>query len=147
MDHLAIMKKSWGLTVKILSKEKKIESRWYVNKYQPWDKIKRGETVYFKDSGEPVTLKAIVEKVIQYSDLTPVKVKDILKQYGQADGITKEKIPEFFQRFKNKKYCLLIFLKQPQKIKPFEINKTGFGAMAAWITVESISKIKKVKLI
>lgn len=144
MEHLAIMKKSWGLTEKILSKEKKIESRWYVNKYQPWDKIKRGETVYFKDSGVPVTLKAKVEKVIQYSDLTPTKVKDILNQYGQADGIAKEKIPEFFQRFKNKKYCLLIFLKHPQKIKPFEINKTGFGAMAAWITVKSISRIKKV---
>lgn len=29
MEHVAIMKKSWGLTRKILSGEKTIESRWY----------------------------------------------------------------------------------------------------------------------
>lgn len=143
MHHIAIMKKSWGLTGKILNGQKKIESRWYSMRCAPWDKIKTGETVYFKDSGEPVFLKVDVEKVIQFSDLTPEKVKEILAEYGDADGIEKEKIPEFFERFKNKKYCLLIFLKNPQKIKPFEINKTGFGAMAAWIAVEDIRKIKR----
>lgn len=29
MEHVAIMRKSWGLTDKILSGQKKIESRWY----------------------------------------------------------------------------------------------------------------------
>ena len=43
MEHLAIMKKSWNLTKKILSSEKKIESRWYKSKYPPWNKIKEGE--------------------------------------------------------------------------------------------------------
>jgi len=143
MDHLAIMKKSWGLTDKILNGQKKIESRWYLTRRAPWDKIKAGEIIYFKDSGEPVTIKARVAKVMQFTNLTPKKVKEILNKYGRDDGIEKEKAPEFFTRFKNKKYCLLIFLKNPIKIKPFEIDKTGFGAMAAWITVDDVSKIKK----
>ncbi len=143
MEHLAIMRKSWGLTRKILSGEKKIESRWYKSKYAPWDRIISSENVYFKDSGEPVSIKAEVEKVLQFSDLTPDKVKEILEKYGNDDGIDKKKIPEFFELFKNKKYCLLIFLKSPQKIEPFEINKKGFGIMAAWITVDSIDKIRK----
>ena len=62
MDHVAIMKKSWKLTEKILSGEKKIESRWYKSKYPPWGKIKKGDIIYFKDSGEPVSIKAKVEK-------------------------------------------------------------------------------------
>lgn len=144
MDHLAIMRKSWGLTQKILNGQKKIESRWYSVKYRPWDSIKEGETIFFKDSGEPVKLKAEVSKVIQFADLTPIQVKKILDEYGADDGLEKEKIPEFFERFKNKKYCMLIFLKNPQKIEPFEINKTGFGAMSAWITIDSISKIRIV---
>lgn len=123
--------------------QKKIESRWYSTRRAPWDKIKAGETIYFKDSGEPVTIKARVAKVLQFADLTPKKVKKILDKYGRDDGIEKEKIPEFFARFKNKKYCLLIFLKNPIKIKPFEIDKTGFGAMSAWITIDDIKKIKK----
>jgi len=137
------MRKSWGLTRKILSGEKKIESRWYKSKYAPWDRILSGENVYFKDSGEPVSIKAEVEKVMQFSDLTPDKVKKILDKYGDDDGIDKKKVPEFFELFKNKKYCLLVFLKSPQKIEPFEINKKGFGMMAAWITVDSIDKIRK----
>ncbi len=143
MEHIAIMKKSWGLTDKILNGQKKIESRWYLVKYKPWDSIKEGETVYFKDSGEPVKIKAEVSKVMQFTDLTSKKVKEILNEYGKDDGIENEKIPDFFERFKDKKYCILIFLKNPIKIKPFEIDKTGFGAMSAWITIDDILKIKK----
>ena len=142
MEHIAIMKKSWGLTQKILTGQKKIESRWYKVKYAPWDKIKSGEVVYFKDSGEPVTVKTEVDKVIQFSDLIPEKVREILYQYGQADGLSIDNIPEFFEIFKDKKYCMLIFLKNSQKIKPFKINKSGFGAMSAWISVDNVNKIK-----
>lgn len=137
------MKKSWGLTQKILNGQKKVESRWYSVKYRPWGSIKEGETIYFKDAGEPVKIKAEVSKVMQFTDLNPNRAKEILDEYGKDDGIEKEKIPEFFERFKDKKYCMLIFLKNPQEIKPFKIDKTGFGAMSAWIITDNISKIKK----
>jgi len=143
MEHLAIMKKSWDLTNKIISGEKKIESRWYKNKYLPWNKIKEGEIVYFKDSGSPVSIKTEVEKVLQFSNLTPNKVKQILEDYGKDDGINQNKIEEFFQLFKDKKYCMLIFLKNPQKIEPFEITKKGFGMVSAWICVNNINILRK----
>ncbi len=141
MQHIAIMRKSWGLTKKILSGEKKIESRWYMSKYAPWDRIKAGETVYFKDSGDPVTIKATVKKVIQIQDLNKKRVKEILTKYGKADGLGINEIPKFIERFKDKKYCILIFLKNPKTIKPFHIDKSGFGMMAAWICVENINDI------
>lgn len=143
MEHVAIMKKSWRLTQKILTGQKKIESRWYKTKHAPWNQIKSGEIVYFKDAGESVTLKAEVEKVLQFSELTPEKVKEILYRYGQADGLGSDKLSEFFERFRDKKYCILIFLKNPQKISPFPIDKSGFGVMAAWITVDTIEKLKR----
>jgi len=129
-----------------LNGQKKIESRWYSTRRAPWDKIKAGETIYFKDSGESVKIKAKVIRVLQFADLTPKKAKEILDKYGGDDGIAKEKIFEFFARFKNKRYCLLIFLKNPTKTKPFHIDKTGFGAMSAWITVKNINEIKKNNL-
>lgn len=143
MEHIAIMKKSWGLTQKLLSGQKKIESRWYKAKYAPWDRIKPGEMVYFKDSGAPVTIKTEVDKVIQISSLTPEKVQEILYQYGKDDGLGTDKIPGFIKMFKDKRYCMLIFLKNAQKVEPFEINKSGFGAMSAWISVDSVDKIKR----
>lgn len=137
------MRKSWGLTEKILTREKRIESRWYKFKRKPWDSIKVGDTVYFKNSGEPISIKAEVKKVIRFSGLTPRKVLAILKKYGKDDGIEPEKIKKFNTMFKNKKYCILIFLKNQKRIKPFEINKRGFGAMAAWIITRNISNIKR----
>jgi len=144
-DHVAIMRKSWGLTRKILSGEKTIESRWYMNRCKPWGVINQGDTVYFKDSGEPVRLKATVDKIAQFENLTPQKVAAILKQYTQTDGlgINERDIKPYFEMFKNKRYCLLVFLKDPQAVEPFEIDKSGFGAMAAWITVDRIGLIRK----
>lgn len=143
MDHVAIMKKSWGLTQKILSGQKKIESRWYKFEHAPWDKIKVGDTIYFKDSGEPVTIKALVSKVLQFSFLSPKKVREILKKYYKEDGIEKRELSKYMAMFRNKKYCLLIFLRNAVRVRPFNIDKTGFGAMAAWITVRNIKEIKR----
>ena len=95
MEHLAILKKSWGFLPKILSGEKRIESRWYKARYAPWDKIRTGEIVYFKESGKPVTIEAEVDKVLQFSGLTPKKVRELLEQYGADIGIEKSKISYF----------------------------------------------------
>ncbi|MBI2409670.1 hypothetical protein HYV30_01350 [Candidatus Kaiserbacteria bacterium] len=145
MKHIAIMRKSWGLTEKILSGEKKIESRWYAMRCAPWDRIKAGDTVYFKNSGEPITLKSTVKKVLQFADLTPARVKEILRIYGKADGLERRSLSSFYERFKNKKYCLLVFLENSRSVKPFDIDKSGFGAMSAWITVRNVSRITKVR--
>lgn len=136
MDHIAIMKKSWGLTQKILTGEKTIESRWYKSKRAPWDKITKEDTIYFKDSGEPVTIKASVTKVLQYE--TPGM--EILKKYGGELGI--KEMPEIQKYVTGKKYCILVFFDNVEKIKPFHIDKSGFGVMSAWITVEDIERIK-----
>jgi len=142
MEHLAIMRKSWGLLPKILSGEKIIESRWYKNKYSPWGKISKKDVVYFKNSGDPVSVRAAVSNVMTFSDLTPKKVSEILSDYGQKDGIPRSELNKYYEMFRDKKYCLLIFLKEPEKVTPFEISKKGFGAMSAWISVDDINSIK-----
>ena len=142
MEHIAIMRKSWGLTKKILTGEKTIESRWYKNKYQPFDRIKVGDTVYFKDSGEPVKIRADVVKVLQFSDLNHQKVREILEKFGPNDGLGIDEIGTYFQMFKDKKYCVLVFFENPVEIEPFEINKKGYGTMSSWICVDEIDRIK-----
>lgn len=142
--HVAIMRKSWGLTRKILTGEKTIESRWYKNKYKPWGQVDAGDTVYFKDSGEPVTVKATIAKVLQFDNLDPNKVGNLLKKYSKPDGLGVDSgsFDKYFEMFKDKNYCLIIFLKDVKEIKPFRINKSGFGIMASWLIVDDIEKIK-----
>ncbi len=138
MDHVAILKKSWKLKEKILSGEKTIESRWYAAKVAPWDRINAGDVVYFKESGEPVSVKADVEKVLQFADLSEEKIKEILVLYGSQMGVG----DSFFEKVNYKQYCILVFLKDVEEINPFNINKAGFGNMAAWLCGD-ISSLKR----
>jgi ASC-1-like (ASCH) protein len=145
MDHVAIMKKSWHLIEKILAGEKTIESRWYMTKHIPWDKIHPGDIIYFKHTGELVSLKARVTKVLQYENLTQAKIDQILSKYGNSGLGIQEMLTEIRSHVKGKKYCILVFFDHLEKLsEPFEIDKTGFGAMSAWITVENIDDIKRI---
>ena len=81
---------------------------------------------------------SILKRVIHPFD----KVNNLLGKYGKEDGIQAKELSKYYQMFKDKKYCLLIYLKDAMKIKPFSINKRGFGAMAAWISVEDVNSIK-----
>jgi len=141
MEHVAILKKSWKLAEKILDGRKTIESRWYYAKYQPWNRINAGEIIYFKESGEPVTIKAEVEKALQF-ELSPEKVRELLIEFGGEGKICISDFNKTLEQNKDKKYCILVFLKNPQAIKPFKIDKTGFGIMAAWLCIDDINKIR-----
>ena len=136
------MKKSWGLTSRILSGNKRIESRWYKFKRPPWNTIKAGDTVYFKDSGEPVTVVAEVRKVLQFPNLTNRKIREIFERYGGSDGIGEGSLEFFINHYKDRKYCIPVFLKNPKSIASFNINKKGFGAMSAWISIGNVENIK-----
>ena len=140
---MAIMKKSWHLLPKILSGEKTIESRWYAHRAEAWGKVYAGDAVFFKNSGEPVTLRARVKKVLQFENLAPGRVRRILKMYGGKGKIGNESFGGMWQWAKNKKYCVLVFLEQPRPVQPFVINKTGFGSAAAWLAVKNIGTVKR----
>ena len=75
MEHIAILSKKRKILDKIISGEKIIESRWYKFKKTPFEVISAGETVYFKESGEPVSAKAKVQKALFFKDLNLEKIK------------------------------------------------------------------------
>lgn len=137
------MNKKLGLISKILDGTKTIESRWYKNKSAPWNKINSGDTVYYKNSGGLATAKAEVSKVLQFEGLTQDKIKEIVDKYGGVGKINLVDSKGYKNWSKGKNYCILIFLKNPQEVKPFKIDKTGFGIGTAWITVNSISQIRR----
>ncbi len=139
MIHVAILKKSFKLLEKIKCGEKTIESRWYKFKRAPYDKIRIGDTIYFKDSGEPVSVVAEVSKVEQYNHLNEKKIISLLQLYGREICVP----VSYASKLSGKQFCVLVWLNDVLSIEPFEIDKMGYGNMAAWITVDDIEKIKK----
>ena len=124
---------------KIISGEKTVESRWYKFKKTPYKNIEAGDTVYFKESGDPVTVRSRVRSVLFFDSLSEEGIEGIIGEYGDAIGVDSSYGAEVV----GKKYCTLVFLEDVREISPFEIDKTGYGIMSAWITVPSIDKIKK----
>ncbi len=140
MHHLAVLSKKRDLLSKIVSGEKTIESRWYKFKRTPYNSIKKGDVVYFEESGGPVKVRCNVDKVLFFSDLNGNKVRWILSNYGK-----KICIPiSYASKLKDKNYCTLIFLENTKEISPFHINKKGYGLMNAWITVKDINELKEI---
>ena len=140
MDHIAIMKKSVGLIPDILSGVKRIESRWYYSRYSPWDKIHIGDRVFFKESGGLVTAYAEVEKVLQFEGLNKELFEEIVSEYGDLINLRIRDYTEYYQK---KRYVILIFLKDPQKVEvPFQIDKSGFGSATAWLCVGDIDEVR-----
>ena len=140
MDHVAILDKKRKLLAKIISGEKTIESRWYKAKVTPWDRIKKGEIIYFKESGDPVSVRAKVAEVMQFY-LPQTNVSELLQKYGKEICFTEPDFSKKVEWCSERKYCILIRLKEVQQIEPFDIDKTGFGMMAAWMTLPDIHTI------
>ena len=141
MEHLAILSKKRKLLVKILAGEKTIESRWYKSKVVPWGNIHAGETIYFKESGDQVSVKAKISEVMQFY-LPQTDIPRLLEKYAQEICFSSAG-PELVSWCTQRKYCILIRLKNVEPIEPFDIDKKGFGMMAAWIMADRIEKIKK----
>jgi GNAT superfamily N-acetyltransferase len=139
-DHIAILNKKWDLLPKIISGKKSIESRWYKYRFSPWNKIFAGDSIYFKNSGELVTVKATVSKVLQFDNLTKKRIKEILESYGNDICLSTTKYSEYYDE---RKYCILVFLNNVKVLdEPFNIDKSGFGNSTAWIVVKNVSDIK-----
>ncbi len=144
MHHLAILNKSRKLLDKILSGQKTIESRRYKTRRDSLNNIQSWDTVFFKNSGELVQIKATVSKVLQFSNLSESQRADLVSIYGGPGKICfTSSSQDVVARTQGKKYCILVFLSNPQSITPFDIDKTWFGISSARICIDDIEKIKK----
>lgn len=141
MEHLAIMKK--GYIEKILSGEKKIESRFSMNKISPFNNISADDKVYMQETGKKVTAMFEVEKVLFFDNLTEDKIENIRIKYGKDICADKD----FWELKYHSKYATLIYIKNARIISPFKINKNDRAAFKTVNNVKQDLVINKRKII
>jgi ASC-1-like (ASCH) protein len=144
MHHLAIMNPRWQLISKILSGQKTIESRWYRNRIAPWGKINAGDTIFFKDAGKLVTVKATVTEVRQQEIRTINEGIAISRQFIRQLCFSENALTDTYW-LQGKRYVILAFLGNPAPIEPFAVDKRGYGSACAWITVPDIKSLRKLQ--
>ena len=141
MDHIAIMSKEIPFLERVLAGTKTIESRLYSSKRLPWNKISSGDQIYFKNVGEFISAQAQVQSVKQFENCSSNDIENLIRANASALGLLEDEITNFIQQVSQKRYVILLYLDKVKTIKPFQINKKGFGSMAAWITVPDIKQI------
>ncbi|PIR42943.1 hypothetical protein CO058_00285 [candidate division WWE3 bacterium CG_4_9_14_0_2_um_filter_35_11] len=143
MNHVVIMKKRWELIPKILSGKKTIESRWYKNKVAPWNRISFGDTLYFKDSGDLVKVKAVVDGVEQIEISDDEYALKIIKERSLADLGTIDIPEDVLHYISGKMYAIFVSFRDVEVIQSFDIDKKGFGMQSAWLVCEDVDLLKK----
>lgn len=127
MKHIAILRQPFFDMV--LNGEKTIESRWSMNKIAPFNKVKVGDEILLKLTGNPVTAKAKV-KAVKYYELTPSLVEEIGIKYGKQIGT--DKFADW-QSTLNKKFCTLIWLDEVVRVKSITVPRSNG---AGWIILK-----------
>lgn len=132
-QHIVILAKRYfgcdSIYKMILSGAKTIESRWSMNKIAPYGKVSVGDILLLKESGKPITAKAVV-KDVKYYRLTPEIVDEIRVKYGKQIGTDgKADWADTMQ----KRYGTLIWLSDVHTVEPIYIQKSHG---AGWIVVD-----------
>ena len=125
--HIAILYRDY--LIKILEGKKTIESRFSKVKSIPFGKVSIGDKILLKITSGPICGEAIVDDVKYFNDLTPTKVVDVVQNYKEGLQIEED----FLKMKMDSKYATLIFLKNVQEIKPYNIEKRD---RRGWVILE-----------
>lgn len=131
--HLAIFSEPF-LTL-LFSGEKKIESRFSINKISPFGKVAPRDIILIKESGGDILGLFRAEKVIYFSNLKQEKVENLNTTWG---GDIKWDIdPYFLEEKKSSRFLTLIWVAEVLKIPRVTSNKND---RTSWVTIKSTLK-------
>lgn len=131
MKHLAIFKQPY-LDL-ILSGQKTIESRFSIDKRAPYNKVKEGDKIILKESGDLVKGEFTAGKV-QYINITKDGL-DICKSFSKQ--ICSDLDKNFWKSRENKKFATLIEIKNPIKYnEPRKCIEKPNKSMSAWFVLK-----------
>ncbi len=87
-------------------------------------------------------MKSRVAKVEQFEVGDDGEALEIMNRFKHQDLGSSEIPHDVLDYITGKKYAMFVQFDSVEKIKPFAINKAGFGAMCSWITVNDVESIK-----
>ena len=83
-EHVAIVH-PW-VAEALLAGEKTVESRFSRDRRPPFDRVVRGDTVYFRVTGGGYAVRAVVDRVECHEALTPAQVEQIESELRSRIG-------------------------------------------------------------
>ncbi|QOJ27852.1 MAG: hypothetical protein HRU80_02800 [Ignavibacteriales bacterium] len=139
--HLAIFNEPFLSLV--YKKEKKIESRFSVNRRIPFERVKKGDVIILKESGSFVTGVFVAGEVNFFHLADKETLKYIEANFGKA--ICADYDTNFWKNRAKSKYATLIEVKKIKKIAPYKSEKkdrSGWSILREGISEDLFTQSK-----
>lgn len=130
--HLAVF--SQPFLSLLLDGTKTIESRFSINRVNPFNRVKKGDVVFFKKSGGLVYGYFVVGNTEYYESPSPAKLKDLAKRYSAK--ICSMAVDNFWE---DRSHCRFISLFEVAKVTPITPFKIDKKDRMAWATINNES--------
>ncbi len=139
MDHIVYVEAASKEMDKILAESKKIILRGAMGRKLPYERVFKGDTLYFMNNNGEGLAKATAKvfDVVNTDKLSPDESMAMLQAHSNDLQLSNAQL----KRFGGKRYLVLIEIVKPKKIKPLKIDKSNFTNMDDWLPVEDINKV------
>jgi hypothetical protein len=139
MDHVVYVDSKAKELKKILEDQKTMIIRGATGKKLPYGRVFEGDILYFiENNGDGmIKAKAIVKSVFNSEKMTIEESKKLIINNQSKLNLTDIQ----FKKWSEKKYLVLIEIKNIEKIDHFFIDKSNYGNMDDWLPVENINSI------
>jgi hypothetical protein len=124
----------------ILDGDKKMIIRGASGRKLPYGRIFEGDELYFiENNGDNlIKAKATVKSVYNSDKMSYKESINLIVRNQSLLKLTNKQ----FKKFAGKRYLVLIEIKDPEALEPFEIDKSNYSNMDDWFNVEKIDLVK-----
>ena len=140
MEHVVYLDTQSGEMENLLVGKKTMIVRGAAGRKLPYGRVNPGDILYFlnNDGKGLVQARAKVCQVLNSEPLTSEASQKLLADHQDALQLTEKQQ----QRWRGKRYLVLITVGAIQELEPFQIDRSGYGNMDDWLPVGDIHSVK-----
>ncbi len=139
MDHVVYLDAAAKEMANILAGKKNIILRGATGRKMPYGRVEAGDTLYFlnNDAEGLVKARATVTSVLNSDALTEDGSLQFINEQHAGLQLTEKQL----KRWGGKRYLVLIWIEKAEEVKPFRVDKSGYGNMDDWLPVGKIESV------
>lgn len=142
MHHVVLLKKRWRHMEQLLIGTKTAEARWTTRMKDPWDQVKYGDWLFFRENKGPILAKARVLHIKQYKLKWDKQAQDLLTENQAFLLGTSPRTLDLLNTVLGKKYCLIVYFMGVKSVRPFNIDTSAYPKNSNWITIKNVKNIR-----
>jgi hypothetical protein len=140
MDHVVYLDSKANELDLLLDGKKTMIVRGATGRKMPHGRVNAGDVLYFINNNAEGVIQAMaqVKSVIHSEKMTEEESTQLIDRHQAKLQLT----PKQVERWAGKRYLVLVEVSDIKEVRPFKIDKSGYGNMDDWLLVEDIETVR-----